>query len=288
MVDESEVVFVAWAHDIEMALDRLADEADIAYEIEQFVTSGLVGKGLIGGIEEAVAHLEAIDRLIEGDGEFLTHLVAEVSIDIDEGIVEVATLDEIGLEQRFHLVEEAEGATRRYLSLIVGEAGEFGLLTTDDRVAEINGATHLEIVGGNHLVGAGAEGCLDRLGELDVAALGIESGDARLADLLDPWECAAVEDRHLGAVEFDNGIVDMEAMEGRHEMLESGDLGAILGKHSAASTIIAIDSEGRDGDLRAHISADYDDAGISLGRLYLAADHETGMKSTASQCEGGI
>ena len=63
-----------------------------------------------------------------------------------------------------------------------------------------------------------ALGDADRLEHLDIAPRCRQRDDAGLIDRRDERRGAAVHDRNFGAVDFDDGIVDAEAMQGREHV----------------------------------------------------------------------
>ena len=62
----------------------------------------------------------------------------------------------------------------------------------------------------------------ERLFDTDVVARSLQLNDPRLPDGFRIGQCAAVEDRNLEIVEFDNGIVDTQAVERRKQVLDRG------------------------------------------------------------------
>src|SRR5690554_4407702 len=65
--------------------------------------------------------------------------------------------------------------------------------------------------------------------------------DSAFLDRLDDGAGATIEDRYFLSVHLDNGIVDLEREEGRHEMLNGLEFGAVLrAQHCAAAEIDAM------------------------------------------------
>ena len=62
----------------------------------------------------------------------------------------------------------------------------------------------------------------ERLFDADVAARSLQLNDARLLDRFRVGQRAAVENRNLEVVEFDEGIIDAEGVERRKQMLDGG------------------------------------------------------------------
>ena len=105
---------VAWSGSDDATLDRLTDERHIADDVEQLMASTLVlplqrtvlDVTQLAGIH--VRHLEMVGELIE------LRLLYLALVDND-GIVQVATLDEVSLEQWHDIANENEGTCRSNL-----------------------------------------------------------------------------------------------------------------------------------------------------------------------------
>ena len=69
---------------------------------------------------------------------------------------------------------------------------------------------------------------LDRLADPDEALGRILFFDSGRLQQEDKRPGAAVHDRHFGATDFDEGIVDTEAGEGRQQVLDGGDADVTL------------------------------------------------------------
>ena len=122
---------VARAGSDDAAFDRLADERHIADDIEQLMTRTLVLplQGLvldisqIGGI--AMLYMEHVCQHVEA-------LLSGLTLIDDDGIVEVAALDEVCLQQRFDIADEDEGAGTGNLCGILGRIVDGGKLRVDE------------------------------------------------------------------------------------------------------------------------------------------------------------
>ena len=116
---------------------------------------------------------------------------------------------------------------------------------------------------------------LDGLQDLDIAARGVLPPAAGAVEDFDEGQRRAVHDRHLGAIELDDGIVDVQHDQSGHQVLDGGDrdVGGV-GDHSAQLGLA--DRLGADRHAIVaigHIGADEDDAGIG-GR---GPHRDTGM-----------
>ena len=89
------------------------------------------------------------------------------------------------------------------------------------------------VIGGQLAEGAGILDA-NRLQHLEEAARRLELGQADLVDRLDEARSAAVHDRHFGAVDLDQGVVDAKTAQRGQQMLDRGDRGAIaVAEHGA-------------------------------------------------------
>ena len=194
-------------------LDRLADERHIADDVEQLMASTLVlplqrtvlDVTQLAGIH--VRHLEMVGELIE------LRLLYLALVDND-GIVQVATLDEIGLEQWHDIANENEGTCRSNLvnvglHLVEGSklaVDELALERTHRRDAELliwkNGDDRTVVV--LHL---------NLMTDDIIVLLCILLLDAHALNLLYIHGCRAVEDRELRTVYLDETVVDAEGIE---------------------------------------------------------------------------
>ena len=210
--------------DGEMSLKCLAYKTHIAHEIEQFVACRLIGVIGVGSVENTVMYAELGGILVEGAFQATKLTAAQLLVDIDQRVVEAAALDEVEVQQRLYLMKEHKGAARCHLCGILRQAVEMRLLASDDAFREINDAIDREIVGRSDIIDRARVLILKmkRLSEHESLALSLLLTDAHMAYLLQPGTSGAVEDGHLAAVKFDDSIVNLAAVECRHEVLDGG------------------------------------------------------------------
>ena len=83
------------ALDREVSFDRVAEEIDVAQEVEQFMASRFIGKERLDGVEDTVMNADGIFILIEQRRQTAFLLIAERLVDENESIIQVAALDEV-------------------------------------------------------------------------------------------------------------------------------------------------------------------------------------------------
>ena len=112
-------------------------------------------------------------------------------------------------------------------------------------------------------------GDANRLEHLGVAARRRQRDDAGLVDRLHEGGGAAVHDRRFRAVELDDGVVDAEPAQRRHDVLDGGDAGpGSIAQHGGE--LGGGDRTGIGADLAlppAVDAADEHDAGAGIGRI---------------------
>ena len=85
-----------------------------------------------------------------------------------------------------------------------------------------------------------------RLDDADVAAVHVERLDAGLVDRVDEGRGAAIHDRHFAAVDLDQQIVDAEAEQRGHDMLDGRDVvTGRIAKHRAERRTADLRHQGR-------------------------------------------
>src|SRR5690606_13209418 len=114
-----------------------------------------------------------------------------------------------GGPEPLHVLHETEGAGPRYVAaerrrVDVGGEG----LPSDRRALEIDLDLEAGAVIGLEFGPGSAAVDAHRLDDADVAALDVERLDAGLVDGFDELGSAAVEDRHLVAIDLDDDVVD--------------------------------------------------------------------------------
>ena len=112
---------------------------------------------------------------------------------------------------------------------------------------------------------------------------------ADLADQLDEGGGGAVHDRNFRTFDLDDGVIDTEAGQSRHQVFDRGDRHAvIIGDRGAEANLVDVFGPGGDAIVAiADIGADENDTGAGTGRLQHHADPLTGVKTDARENNWG-
>ena len=268
------------------ALEGTADKGDVADDIEQFVACGLVvpAQGLL--VDEAV--LRDMDAgSAHHVGDMVEVLLVQGRVVDDDGIVEVAALDEVGLDELLNLAHEDECAAGGDLLAEVLEVLKGGVLVAQDGRVVVDFDVHRElVVGEHHQLGAGfLVDDLDFVADDKELLVGGLLHEARLLYLFHELDSAAVEDRHLGTVDLDEDVVDTGGIEGGHAVLDGAD-GDIAGCDDGAS--VGVDDIFGDGLYHGHAL----DVGALKGIAVVFGSGQkgglnvkAGMQAFAADCE---
>ena len=187
-------------------------------------------------------------------------LVAE-----DQGVVERAAARQPAAAQGLDLAQEAEGAGRRDLAREdLGRQAEAGRLLAQGRVVEADAVAQPQLGGRRDAHPLVVPAHLDRADDLEEAARHRQGPQAGLEHEVDEGRGAAVQDRHLGPVELDAGVVHPQRIECRQQVLDGLDAGLAGGEpRGVVETREALDP-GR--DLASQIAADETQAAARLCR----------------------
>src|SRR5262245_5785874 len=146
----------------------------------------------------------------------------------DDGILQRGAAGEPGGPERVDLVQEAEGAGPAQL-VLEGAVDQIDLaaLPGDGAGAVIDLEIDGEALGWAERGAAPPGGKGHGAQDLDEAARGVELDHPGTFDQEDEGPGAAVHDRQLGPMDLDHQIVDAAAGQGRHDMLDGGNLDAL-------------------------------------------------------------
>jgi hypothetical protein len=143
---------------------------------------------------------------------------------------------EAGLPEPLDIADEAESARAANLAAI-DRRRQFDhlALATHDHILEIDLDVEAESALGGSKLGVGLPALgTNRPQHLDVAARHSTGHQPHGVDGRDERSCAAVQDRHLRAVDLDENVVDAQPAKGGHEMLDGCDRAALaLAEHGA-------------------------------------------------------
>ena len=126
---------VTWASGDDTTLDRLADESHVAYDVEELMASTLVlplQRTVLDVTQLAGIHV----RYLEMVGELIELSLLYLTLVDNDGIVQVATLDKVSLEQWHDIANENEGTCRSNLVNIGLHLVEGSKLAIDELALE--------------------------------------------------------------------------------------------------------------------------------------------------------
>jgi len=259
--DEGYVHGVAGALGRDLTEDGAADEGEVADEVEDFVTNGLIGEAEAFGVEDA------------GGGEA-------------DGVVEGGAADEAHVAHLVELVFEAEGAGRGDLfGVAIGSEIESEFLAANEGVVEVDVAVEREAIGRGNTDAFAVAFDGDLAGEAEVFAGAAEGLGAGLAEEMDPGEAGAVEDGDFEVIDLDDGVVDLDGVKSAEKVFGGGDEDALA--HEAGGVADTGDVTEAGGDLEAfEVGAAEDDAGASGGGEDVYAGRNTMVEADAFGRDG--
>ena len=201
-------------------LDGLADQGHITDDIEQLVARTLIIP--LQGLVLDVSQISSVAMLhVQHVGQHVEALLSGLALVDHDGIVQVAALDEVGLQQRLDVANEHERAGRGNLCIVsIGIIERSKLRADEFRLEGAHGCYREVFIGQD---GDARTGVLilhlDLLAD-DIEVLGgVLLLDANLLDLLHILDGRAVEDGKLRAVNVDHTVVDTHRVEGGESVL---------------------------------------------------------------------
>ena len=206
---------MAWPGGNDATLDGTANEGHVADDVEQLVACTLVlpYQGLVLNVAQlcgiTMLHVQHVGQLVEL---FLRNL----ALVHDDGVVQVAAFDEIGLEQRLNIAHEDKGTCGRNLCGVVIDVVERGKLRVDElRVERAHRGEREVVVGQDRDARAAFLVLYFNLLAYDIPVLGrVQFLNAYLLDFLHVLDGRAVEDGELRAVHLNQAVVHAQCVEG--------------------------------------------------------------------------
>ena len=125
-----------------------------------------------------------------------------------------------------------------------------------------------------------------RFGNVDVLSGNALVLDAVLDDGFDVETGAAVQDGYFDIVQFNDGIVNSQAREGTHQVLDGNHHGLVVGDGGAAGCIGYILRDGLDDGFAAKIRAAEYNARIGRGRHHLHVRIGAGVEAFSLEIAG--
>ena len=131
------------------ALDGFADESHIADDVEQ-----LVACALIVPLQRLVLDVTQIGSIamlyVEHVGQHIEALLSGLALVDHDGVIQIATLDEVGLKQGLDIANKHEGASTGNLGIISIRIIECGKLRADElRLERAHGCNREVLIGQN-------------------------------------------------------------------------------------------------------------------------------------------
>jgi hypothetical protein len=165
---------------------------------------------------------------------------------------------------------------------------DLGIGRVEHRMAEFDGEADLEPVEGleAHLLVALLD--LHALHDPQVALLRRLLLDPRRLQQEDEGAGAAVHDRHFLGRYVDEGVVDAQARERRHEVLDGGDARAVLLEHRGERRVGHEIGARRDGRIAGQVRAAEDNAGVDGRGTQPHRDLVAGMESDPRGADGRL
>ena len=194
---------------------------------------------------------------VEGIGQFVKALLRNLLFVDDDGIVEVASLDEARLQEGLNLAHEDEGAGIGNLGLEILHMVEGGKLAVDKLRLEGNHRRDGELVVGQDDDGRACV-FIDKLNLLldDIEVLrGILFEDAHALDILHINLGTAIQNGKLGAIHLYQTVVHAQRIECCQSVLDGAATYIALGHHGAAGSIDHVFGNGINDGLALHVNA---------------------------------
>ncbi len=240
---------------LDVAQNALAEEREVADEVQHLVAHELVGE----------AQRRVVDTVAREHNAVIARCAA----------------DKAHVQHRALLLEEAEGTGSGNV-FHVAAVGQLDLeaLAADQGMREID-----SVADGVALSGIDADELLALVQlvgaqDLEVDALAALLAEPGIGDHLDEGLRAAVEDGNFEVVELNNGVVDAHADKSRQQVLGGGDEDALLHQAGGVADLGHVAADGLD-LVAIEIGAAEDDAGAGRSGQYTQANRGPAMKTDA-------
>ncbi len=260
LVDQCEVHGVAGLFGNHVTEKRLADQSEVADEIERFVAAAFVGEAEAAGVEDGLA-IEA------------------------HGVIERGAANQTHVAHLVELVFEAEGAGGSELGGVVfGRDFHIEGLTAYQGVREEYFAGEQEAVRRQDADALASAFDRHGLANPQVTFAAARLADSGGADEIDEGLAAAVEDRHFEVIDLNEGVVDAHAVEGAEQVLGGGDQYALAHQAGGIADFLHVAPTCGDGETF-EIGADKYDASGGRGREDANADRNAGMEADSGSVD---
>ena len=248
--------------------EESAGEPQVADQVQKLVAPALVREMQLQIVQVAV--LADIDPLFsEKAGDPVELLAGDRMLDDHDGVVDVASLDQVVGEEVLQFVEEDERPARGDLGGVVHGWIPGGLLDAEDAGAEVDGDFIRAGVGRLEA----HEGARCRVGDLHRMVQGEHLPGSvlllqpRAGESLGIVAGAAVQDRDFQIVHLDEGVVHAQARQGGHQVLHRRDGSLPFGKGRAPGRGRDIVGNGMDEGVFSQVGAAENDSRPRAGRF---------------------
>ena len=254
LVDQREVHGVAGFFGDHVTEKWLADQGEVADEIQRLVAAAFVGEAEAAGVEDGLA-IEA------------------------HGVVERCAADQTHVAHLVELVFEAERPRgSEHGGVILRRDFQLERLTPNQRMREEHFTGEQEAVGRKNADALASAFNRYRFANPQVPFAAARLPDSGGADQIDKGLAAAVENRHFEVIDLDEGVVDSHAVERAEQVLGGRDQHALAHQAGGVTDFLHVAPTGGDGEAF-KIGTDENDASGGRGGEDADADRNTGMQA---------
>ena len=253
--DELGVQGVAGALGDDEAAERMADQGEVADEIERFVTAEFVGEA---------------ERAVDDGG-----------VGKDEGVFVGTAADEAHFAHAVEVALEAESAGgSEQVAEGVAIDVKIDVLAADGGMREVDGAPDAEFFSGINADAAAGIGDFEWLKNAEITPAAAEGADTGMAEHFDEGLSGAVEDGNFDGVEVDETVVHPAGVKRGEQMLGGGDEHAFLHEAGGVTDAGDVADVGLDGEI-VEVGAAENDSGVGRGRSEAEVTRNGGVQTNA-------
>ena len=229
-------------------------------------------------------HAERVGKLVE------TSLIDAALID-DEGVAQIAALDESHVQEGFYFADENKGASTGNLLGEVGKVLEHCALRLDElAVGENNGGVERKMIAGLHTQARTRDliVVLKRFDHFEITTFGLLFAQADSLYFAHIEHRTTVEDGKFRPVDLDEAVVDAHGHQGGHGVFDGGNATIGCPHHGAARSVDHVFGQGHNFGLSFEIYATNAVAVIFVGGMKSDSEVETGVQSLTGERERGL
>ena len=261
------------------ALDAFAEQSEVPQQVEELVAGQFVVETKFQVVQ--VAARDADILFVEDFLEVFELIVRDGILHNNDGIVQVAALDQIHFHQRLQVMQEDEGAAGRDFRGVVVFGIEGRVLVAD----HLGVVVHVQRYG-EFVVGVKDDGHaffrnrIDHFfGDVVVGAFGFLGLQAGFDDRFRIFFGRTVHDRGFAGIDVDRGVVHAQGPEGRHDMFDGRNACAILFDGRTPRGIRDIVAQGRNFGFAFQVDAAENDAAVLRGGMYRHRHFDAGVEA---------